>query len=433
MKYKKFAQITCSLLVTTFINQPILHSDETRDYTVVMELPTDNFILDQKTGKFTVPQQAAAQSTNNHISYVPPIYGDHNAPPMGSSREYTVVMELPADQFTYDQKTGKYAAIQKPYTAPPLNLNQPSPAPLANFNPRYNQQSLATPCQTIEACHSYKPQETACSEASGTFRAGLEFAGGRFIALDQNYGGVTFFAVPQSSIGGIHPLIDIRGFKLERKNWAGSAGLGFRKFNAEERKVYGVNFFYDYRNQKNQSYHQWGFGLEVLSGCWEFHLNGYMPVGKTDNEISKWCQQFDDGFFAIYRKNEFALRGLELTGGGRWCLFDNLALYIAPGFYIYNNNDIGNIQGIQCNADISWNDWLSFRLNASYDSKFKGRVQGIFELNIPLNFGSCPSECAYCESYLGRPIRRNDMIFFKRCTSIERNFDDCGLRNCSIR
>lgn len=433
MNYKNFAQITCALLVTTFLNNSILYAEEAKDYTVVAELSTDNFILDQHTGKYTLPENPAnPKNIPNQISYVPPIYGNNNAQNSNNNGEDSgIVMEFPADQFTYDHNTGKFTAVQKPF-ASPATPSQNSTAPLATFNPRYNPEAAACCGQVQETCPC-TPAAPTCCAAPGTFRLGLEFAGGRFIALDQNYGGVTLFTVPQASIAGIHPLLDLRAFKLESKNWAASAGLGFRKYNAEDRKVYGVNFFYDYREQRSHSYHQWGFGLELLSGCWEFHLNGYMPVGKTDNEISKRCQQFEDGMFAIYRENEYALRGLELTGGGRWCLCDDMSLYFAPGFYIYNNNDIGNVQGIQGVAEINWNNWLSFRLNASYDSKFKGRVQGIFELSIPFNFGCCPCECTCCECYLDRPIRRNDMIFFKRCTSIERNFDDCGSRNCSIR
>lgn len=320
--------------------------------------------------------------------------------------------------------------------SPPQNyvdLNDPMNSPAMGFGVVDNMQGMSacyglpeSMIRTIDCYHN----ENVCDECCfpGLFRFQAEFAAGRFIAIDQAYGGLEFLAIPQSRIGSTNLLLDLRGFKLEHRNWAGSAGLGFRHLDKTNHKVYGLNAFYDYLDQSG-TFNQWGLGFELFSRNWEFHLNGYLPVGKTHRLISERVRQFDAGFVGIFRENNFALRGVELTGGGRWDFCDNLYLYIAPGFYFYNNKDIGNIQGIQCNTEINWNDWVSFRLNASYDSKFRGRVQGIVALSFPLSFGCCPDtcSCACCPcDLLGRPIRRNDLIFLKRCCTVERNWDDCG-------
>jgi hypothetical protein len=267
-------------------------------------------------------------------------------------------------------------------------------------------------------------------ETLGTYRLGAEFAAGRYIAIDENYGGVTFFAVPGPSINSIHFLLDAKAFKLEKKDWAASAGIGFRKVDMFREKVFGINMYYDYLDQNSANYHQWGVGFEMFSRHWEFHLNGYLPVSNKRALLSQHEQQFEDNFFAIFRTRQYALRGVEISGGYWWDFYDDLFLYVGPGFYFYNNSKLGtNIQGIEGTVEFNWNDWLTFRVNGSYDSKFKGRVQGVFALTIPLSFeNSCNCKC--CESVvLGRPVRRNDLIFLRRCCSVDRNFDDCGLPN----
>lgn len=266
-------------------------------------------------------------------------------------------------------------------------------------------------------------------ETLGTYRLGAEFAAGRYIAIDENYGGVTFFAVPGPSINSVHFLLDAKGFKLEGRDWAASGGIGLRKIDTFSEKVYGINLYYDHLDQNSGSFNQWGLGFELFSRHWEFHVNGYLPLGNKRSLISEHSEEFEDGFFATFRTRQYALRGLEVSGGYWWDFCDNLFLYAGPGFYFYNNSRLGNIQGIEGTVEINYNDWISFKVNGSYDSKFKGRVQGVFALTIPLNFeNSCNCKC--CESIvLGRPVRRNDLIFLKRCCTVDRNWDDCGLRN----
>lgn len=261
----------------------------------------------------------------------------------------------------------------------------------------------------------------------GTYRVGLEYAAGRYIALDESYGTLSYFGVTQTSFNGIHFLIDIKGLKFENSNWAASGGLGFRAWDNNREKAYGVNVFYDYRDQKRDSFNQVGAGLELLSNVWELHLNGYFPVGKTGYRYSRTIlDNFTDGFFATVRKYQYALYGVEFTAGRTFWLGDELTIYVAPGFYYYDNKNIKSIQGIEGTAELAWNDIVSFKVNASYDSRFKGRVQGVVGISIPFErLYSCVT--ANCKSrILGTPIRRNDAIFLKNCRSVTSNWDQCG-------
>lgn len=265
----------------------------------------------------------------------------------------------------------------------------------------------------------------------GTYLLGLEFAAGRFIAIKKSYGGVSFFAVPEAPFEYTNLLLDIKGFKLEGSNWAGSIGIGFRHTDRHHKKIYGVNFFYDYLDQHG-TFNQVGLGFELFSQCWEFHLNGYLPLGTTHHAISERVINFKAGFVGIFSDVQNALRGVEFTAGGRWNFFDNINLYVAPGAYFYHNKDIRkNIQGAQGTVEVNWNDWISFRLNASYDRVFRGRLQGVIALSLPLDYNyycCCKNTCECCRTCdcLAHRIRRNDLIFLKTCCSVEKNWDDCG-------
>lgn len=281
----------------------------------------------------------------------------------------------------------------------------------------------------VLASHLFGALESAekKSESTGTYRLGLEYAAGRYIALDESYGALTFLAVPEVSYNSVHFLGDFKFLKLENSNWAASGGLGFRAWDKKRQKAYGFNFFYDYREQKRDSFHQVGFGFELLSSVWELHLNGYLPVGTQGYRYSrKVLDDFTGGFFATVSKFQYALSGVEFSGGRRFWLGDDLSIYVAPGFYFYNNKNIKNIQGIQGTAELGWNDMVSFKLNASYDSRFRGRVQGVFALSVPLG-RLCSTVFESCQSMiLGRPVRRNDTIFIKNCRSVVSNWDQCG-------
>jgi Inverse autotransporter, beta-domain len=283
---------------------------------------------------------------------------------------------------------------------------------------------MASQSNTCERC--------PCVEGiKGIYLLGLEFAAGRYIAIDQYYGGLSFLALPETPFEFVNPLINMKLFKLEKKkNWAGSFGIGGRHFDRILNKVYGVNLFYDYLDQHG-SFNQIGLGFELFSGFWEFHLNGYLPVGKTRQTKSLQIVMFKDNFVGSFRENLNALRGVEMTAGGRWYFADNLNLYVAPGLYFYNNRDFRrNIQGFEGTAELNWNEWVCARVNFSYDRVFRSRVQGVLAINIPLSFDSgCCNECDCCCTcdMLAYPIRRNDLIFLKECCSTRGNWDNCGL------
>lgn len=262
---------------------------------------------------------------------------------------------------------------------------------------------------------------------SGTYNLGVEVAAGRYVAIDQNYWGVNYFAVPDVSWRDVHVLFDVSAYKLENTNWAASVGFGLRKWDNDRQKVYGINAFYDYREEKSKSFNQAGLGLELLSTYWELHINGYLPVSTKKFLFSTHVfDHFQGGFKAVLQDYQYALRGIEISGGRRFWLGDDLTFYLAPGFYYYNNSTVGDIQGIEGTLNIAWNSWVSFDLNASYDTRFKGRVQGVVNFSLPLE-NICSCICSSCESMiLGRPIFRNDMIFLKKCSSVWKNWDNCG-------
>lgn len=280
----------------------------------------------------------------------------------------------------------------------------------------------------------YDDEGECCAQFGGAYLLGLEFAAGNYIAINRSYGGINFLAVPEAPFEYTNTLLNLKAYKVEGRGWAGSLGVGFRHFERGFKKVYGVNFFYDYLDSRG-TYNQFGLGFELFDRCWEFHLNGYLPLGKTHHTISEKIINFKSGFVGIFRDVENALRGVELSAGWRWYLCDNLNLYIAPGAYFYHNKDIRrNIQGAQGTVEINWHEWVSFRLNASYDRCFNGRVQGVVAVNIPLNYCcdtcDCCNVCGCCNpcDLLCYPVRRNDLIFLKTCCSVEKNWDVCGKR-----
>lgn len=270
-------------------------------------------------------------------------------------------------------------------------------------------------------------ENSSTHEYLGTYYLKAGYEAGRFIALDESYGKLKLFVMPDRPLDSCHYFWNANGYKLENRNWAASSGIGMRAWNESRETACGVNLFYDFRQAKAGSFQQAGLGFEVLSRCWEFHINGYLPFCQKQHLAAESIyNDFTDGFFAVSRDYQYALRGVEMTGGGH-LYFSDFDFYFAPGLYFYNNSNYGDIQGCQANAEVSWNEYLTFRVNASYDNHFKGCVQGVIEFNIPSDFACTRNVCNSCANkILGQPVRRNEMVFLRKHRSWKKNWDDCG-------
>ncbi|MDX2229749.1 MAG: right-handed parallel beta-helix repeat-containing protein [Leptolyngbyaceae cyanobacterium bins.349] len=90
-------------------------------------------------------------------------------------------------------------------------------------------------------------------------------------------------------------------------NLGGNVLLGYRVYNTNANRIFGGYLAYDNRDTGNNTFSQFGLGLETLGDGWDARLNAYVPVGSTRRTVSETA--FNTGFqFSSFRfQNNFLL------------------------------------------------------------------------------------------------------------------------------
>ncbi|MFN4797396.1 MAG: inverse autotransporter beta domain-containing protein, partial [Pseudanabaena sp.] len=96
--------------------------------------------------------------------------------------------------------------------------------------------------------------------------------------------------------------------------------VGYRSLNDVAKYVLGGYFAYDNRDTGSQFFQQISAGLEFFAEAWDMRLNTYLPVGKTNTQLSETILNsgsFQGNQFLIDRDRRFdaAMSGVELEAG----------------------------------------------------------------------------------------------------------------------
>ncbi|MES2273920.1 MAG: inverse autotransporter beta domain-containing protein [Chlamydiota bacterium] len=174
------------------------------------------------------------------------------------------------------------------------------------------------------------------------------------------------------------PIADVRAHVFNNGKFAANAGFGLRFLS---KRAWGINAYYDYRQTCVAHYNQIGAGVETLGETLDVRLNGYLPVGTTKHAF--WKKLHPVGFS---HKEEFAMKGLNGELGFHVKKFKRAYLYAAAGPYYFNNQG-KNAFGGEARLRLTVCDSVRMQVSCSYDSIFKGVVQGEFGFIFP--FGEC--------------------------------------------
>ncbi len=215
------------------------------------------------------------------------------------------------------------------------------------------------------------------------------------------------------------PFVDLRAHVFNNGKFASNAGLGIRSlWNC---RAYGLNVFYDYRHTKHHNYNQVGVGFESLGRCWDFRVNGYIPVGRKRSHEFGYArfESFVGNQMLINHRYEQAMGGFdaEVACNVYPCrYFDILTAGIGP-YYFKGEHHRGAFGG-KGRVTGRFARYFSLEVSGSYDSVFRGIVQGQIGFNVAFG-GNGFSECCECpqERFLRdpllKPVVRQEIIVLK--------------------
>lgn len=185
------------------------------------------------------------------------------------------------------------------------------------------------------------------------------------------------------------PFVDLRGHVFDNGRWAANAGLGVRYIDCV---TYGANLYYDFRDSHLHSYHQVGFGVEVLSNQWDFRANGYFPVGnKKSRGYDPKFKEFQGHHLILTDLRERALTGGNAELGYHFKRCNWFDIYAAAGPYGFTSKHKAAVGG-EARLVAQVNDYLTFQVNGSYDTVYRGIVQGVVGFRLPFGETYCTNK-----------------------------------------
>jgi hypothetical protein len=255
-----------------------------------------------------------------------------------------------------------------------------------------------------------------CEPGPNSFRFSMSHREGKGIGYPQGYTSLDmFFAF--SATEKAHPFFDIRGHMSNDGKPAANIGFGIRYLPDMTNAVFGINAFFDFRQARHSTFEQLGLGLEILGTQWGLHLNGYMPIIRTDNVVEVSFYKFSGHSALIHLENEVALKGADASVSRSLVHrgFFDLDAYL--GGYFFQGKKQLTAPGGYVKLTSSLSRFFSVELQGSYDTLYKMIFQGAAAINIPLGkrvkIGN-PERSCYTETALTRnltdPVSRFEMI-----------------------
>lgn len=206
----------------------------------------------------------------------------------------------------------------------------------------------------------------------------------------------------------IWPFLDLRVHFFNDNEWAANGGMGVRFQPCWSCCTFGANVYMDYRASNRRGFHftQTGLGFEVLCGCFDFRLNGYVPIHAR--EVLQRCYfDYPGGFYIKRNKYKGAMRGLDAEVGLYLFRTCDFSLYAGAGPYLFGGSVCDKPFGGAFRAVFEYTRNLSLEGIVTWDNTFGVRVQGQF--GIHFTFGCVPCR-GICEDILSQPVNRQEII-----------------------
>ncbi|BAZ16214.1 hypothetical protein NIES4071_80890 [Calothrix sp. NIES-4071] len=191
----------------------------------------------------------------------------------------------------------------------------------------------------------------------------------------------------------------------------GNILLGHRVINDAKTRIVGGYVSYDTRNTGQGVFNQLGVGFESL-GNWDFHLNGYLPISKSSNQLSEnvlASPSFVGNSLQLDRVRVFqqAFSGVDAEVGTKLASWNNGALRGYAGGYVYSSDGIPAFVGVRGRLVGNWNG-LTMGLSLQNDSQFDTRL--VFNIGASLGGVKNKNNNQSILARMGESVQRESSI-----------------------
>jgi hypothetical protein len=169
---------------------------------------------------------------------------------------------------------------------------------------------------------------------------------------------------------------DFRGLIFNDGEFGSNVGTGYRWFVEEHNRIYGINGYWDTRNNDSLLFNQAGIGLESLGQIFDFRINGYTPA------VNDTYQQGDLYFSGngLFLPSTSALSGMDAEAGVNFPTFYQIATRLFGGSYYYDSSHTIAAAGWRVRAEAAWRDNVVVGVAVQDDDLFGQTINGMIEL-----------------------------------------------------
>ena len=164
------------------------------------------------------------------------------------------------------------------------------------------------------------------------------------------------------------------------ESWSAGSGLLYRFVAPYINGILGLYVLGDYNQiTSGQEYIDINPGVEILGSVWDFHINGYIPIGKKNWSQEMWAKDFfgNPSYLRQTGNSEYDHKILQYTETGlgsdieigkKLFKIKNLAVKVYAQGYYFNMDRHSNVVGGGLKIKVDATEQLSLIANYTYDN-----------------------------------------------------------------
>lgn len=171
---------------------------------------------------------------------------------------------------------------------------------------------------------------------------------------------------------------DFRGLIFNDGEFGSNVGTGYRWFVEGQNRIYGINGYWDTRNDNSLLFNQAGIGVESLGQIFDFRANGYTPAVNDTYQHQLGNAYFRDN--GLFVPSTAALSGMDAEAGVNFPTFYQISTRLFGGGYYYDSNQTIAAAGWRVRAEAAWRDVVVVGVSVQDDDLFGQTVNAMIEL-----------------------------------------------------
>jgi hypothetical protein len=221
---------------------------------------------------------------------------------------------------------------------------------------------------------------------------------------------------------------DLRFFPTIDGTFGGNVGFGYRFYNKEWDRVFGISGWYDADGTRDDYFQQLGLSLETYAGPFDFRTNFYLPIGQTDRQNSLALVNNSTRFVGnnvVYDQIDTftaAMRGLDMEVGvgipGQFARQHSMRVY--GGWYYFGDDQGDTIVGASARVQANVASGLDTAVQITNDNFYNTRAF----VSVSWTFGPLRRSDASgttTADRLGEHVTRNYTVLAPTRTTLDPN------------